>query len=188
MTFDLDLYLQGLSTLFWFWTQHDSIVWVIMRWRGGGGGGGGSSERRRSSCSSYSWLELPGETLITHWQQVEVLRGDEWQYRMIEATVESNINVTAKLWSNSVWCCKVHDSMILLTTKGTPAQRQFSYFIYPYEVIPCVIQVFYTSWNIVFYILCLFVWKHKTISYWGVFILIVFYISWGSFISTIVFL
>ena len=49
MTFDLDLYLQGHSTLFWFGTQHDSIVWVIMRRRGV------SSERRRSSCSSSSW-------------------------------------------------------------------------------------------------------------------------------------
>ena len=34
LTFDLDLYLQGHSTLFWFGTQHDSIVWVIMRRRG----------------------------------------------------------------------------------------------------------------------------------------------------------
>ena len=46
MTFDLDLYLQGHSTLFWLGIQHYSIVWVIMRWRGV------SSERRRSSCSS----------------------------------------------------------------------------------------------------------------------------------------
>ena len=34
MTFALDLYRQGHSTLFWFGTQHDSIVWVIMRRRG----------------------------------------------------------------------------------------------------------------------------------------------------------
>ena len=34
MTFDLDLYLQGHSTLFWLGIQHDSIVWVIMRRRG----------------------------------------------------------------------------------------------------------------------------------------------------------
>ena len=46
MTFDLDLYLQGLSTLFWLGIQHDSKVWVIMRRLGV------SSERRRSSCSS----------------------------------------------------------------------------------------------------------------------------------------
>ena len=45
MTFDLDLYLQGHMTLFWFGTQHDSIVWVIMRRRGV------SSECRRSSSS-----------------------------------------------------------------------------------------------------------------------------------------
>ena len=51
MTFDLDLYLQGLSTLFWLGIQHDSIVWVIMRrW-------GVSSERRRSS-SYYSGIIL----------------------------------------------------------------------------------------------------------------------------------
>ena len=49
MTFDLDLYLQGHSTLFWFGAQHDSIVWVIMRRRGV------SSERRRSSCSIFFW-------------------------------------------------------------------------------------------------------------------------------------
>ena len=47
ITFDLDLYFQGHSTLFWLGTQHDSIVWVIMRRRGV------SSERRHSSCSSY---------------------------------------------------------------------------------------------------------------------------------------
>ena len=47
MTFDLDLYLQGHSTLFWLGIQHGSIVWVIMRRRGV------SSERRRSSCSSF---------------------------------------------------------------------------------------------------------------------------------------
>ena len=34
MTFDLDLCLQGHSTLFWLGIQHDSIVWVIMRRRG----------------------------------------------------------------------------------------------------------------------------------------------------------
>ena len=34
MIFDLDLYLQGRSTLFWLGIQHDSIVWVIMRQRG----------------------------------------------------------------------------------------------------------------------------------------------------------
>ena len=44
MTFDLDLYLHGHSTLFWLGIQHDSIVWVIS-WV--------SSERRHSSCSSY---------------------------------------------------------------------------------------------------------------------------------------
>ena len=47
MTFDLDLYLQGHSTLFWLGIQHDSILWVIMKRRGV------SSERRRSSCSSF---------------------------------------------------------------------------------------------------------------------------------------
>ena len=47
MTFDLDLYLQGHSTLFWLGIRHDSIVWVIMRQRGV------SSEHRRSSCSSF---------------------------------------------------------------------------------------------------------------------------------------
>ena len=41
--FDLDLYLQGHSTLFWLGIQHDSIVWVIMRRRLV------SSERRRCS-------------------------------------------------------------------------------------------------------------------------------------------
>ena len=46
MTFDLDLYLQGHSTLFWLGIQHDSILWVIMKRRGV------SSERKRSSCSS----------------------------------------------------------------------------------------------------------------------------------------
>ena len=51
MTFVLDLYLQGYSMLFWLGIPHDSIVWVIMRWRGV------SSERRRSSCSSFfQWL------------------------------------------------------------------------------------------------------------------------------------
>ena len=53
MTFDLALYLQGHSTLFWLGTQHDSIVWVIMRQRGV------SSERSCSSCSScssWSWV------------------------------------------------------------------------------------------------------------------------------------
>ena len=35
VTFDLDLYLQSHSTLFWLGIQHDSIVWVIMRRRGG---------------------------------------------------------------------------------------------------------------------------------------------------------
>ena len=50
ITFDLDLYLQGHSTLFWLGIQHDSIVWVIMRWRGV------SSERRRFSCSSLGKL------------------------------------------------------------------------------------------------------------------------------------
>ena len=49
MTFDLDLYLQGHSTLFWLGIQHDSIVWVIMRRQGV------SSERRRSSCYSWIW-------------------------------------------------------------------------------------------------------------------------------------
>ena len=34
MTFDLDLHLQGHSTLLWLGIQHDSIVWVIMRRRG----------------------------------------------------------------------------------------------------------------------------------------------------------
>ena len=34
MTFDLDLYLQGHSALFWLGIQHDSIVWVITRRRG----------------------------------------------------------------------------------------------------------------------------------------------------------
>ena len=34
VTFDLDLYLQSHSTLFWLGIQHDSIVWVIMRRRG----------------------------------------------------------------------------------------------------------------------------------------------------------
>ena len=58
MTFDLDLYLQGHSTLFWFGTQHDSIVWVIMKRRGV------SSELRRSSCSSsvqvpYCQIQTP---------------------------------------------------------------------------------------------------------------------------------
>ena len=57
MTFDLDLYLQGHSTLFWLGIQHDSIVWVIMRRRGV------SSEHRRSSCSSlilmcYIWQSM----------------------------------------------------------------------------------------------------------------------------------
>ena len=47
VTFDLDLYLQSHSTLFWLGIQHDSIVWVIMRRRGV------SSERRRS-CYSFS--------------------------------------------------------------------------------------------------------------------------------------
>ena len=51
MTFDLDLYLQGHSTLFWLGIQHDTIVWVIMRRRGV------SSERRRSSLASA----------LTHW-------------------------------------------------------------------------------------------------------------------------
>ena len=32
MNFDLALYLQGHSTKFWLGIQHDSIVWVIMRW------------------------------------------------------------------------------------------------------------------------------------------------------------
>ena len=50
MTFDLDLYLQGHSTLFWLGIQHDSIVWVIMRRRGV------SSER--SSCSSFLWVQV----------------------------------------------------------------------------------------------------------------------------------
>ena len=50
VTFDLDLYLQSHSTLFWLGIQHDSIVWVIMRRRGV------SSERRRSSSSfSCNW-------------------------------------------------------------------------------------------------------------------------------------
>ena len=49
-TFDLDLYLQGDSTLFWLGIQHDSIVWVIMRRRRV------SSQRRRSSCSSSTWV------------------------------------------------------------------------------------------------------------------------------------
>ena len=49
-TFDLDLYLQSHSTLFWLGIQHDSIVWVIMGRRGV------SAERRRSSCSfSCNW-------------------------------------------------------------------------------------------------------------------------------------
>ena len=47
VTFDLDLYLQSHSTLFWLGIQHDSIVWVIMRRRGV------SSERRRSRSSFY---------------------------------------------------------------------------------------------------------------------------------------
>ena len=53
MTFDLDLYLQGHSTLFWLGIQHDSILWVIMKRRGV------SSERKRSSCSSfiYAWTK-----------------------------------------------------------------------------------------------------------------------------------
>ena len=33
-TFDLELYLQSHSTLFWLGIQRDSIVWVIMRRRG----------------------------------------------------------------------------------------------------------------------------------------------------------
>ena len=65
MTFDLDLYLQGHSTLtsscplcnvfssrsiiFILGIQYGSIVWVIMRRRGV------STERRRSSCSSCYW-------------------------------------------------------------------------------------------------------------------------------------
>ena len=45
---------QGHSTLFWFGTQHDSIVWVIMRQRGV------SSERRRSSWVCFSiWQAEP---------------------------------------------------------------------------------------------------------------------------------
>ena len=47
MTFDLDLYLQGHSTLFWLGIQHDSIVWVIMRRRGYP-----QNEGVRTSCSS----------------------------------------------------------------------------------------------------------------------------------------
>ena len=47
MTFDLDLYLQGHSSLLWLGIQHDSIVWVIMRRQGV------SSESRCSSCSSF---------------------------------------------------------------------------------------------------------------------------------------
>ena len=40
--------------------QHDSIVWVIMRWRGV------SSERRRSSCSSFSLLKTFVYLLLYH--------------------------------------------------------------------------------------------------------------------------
>ena len=60
MTFDLDLYLQGHSTLFWFGTQHDSIVWVIKRLRGV------SSERRRSSCSSFCLLYIMFKKVSTN--------------------------------------------------------------------------------------------------------------------------
>ena len=56
MTFDLDLYLQGHSTLFWLGIQHDSILWVIMKRRGV------SSERKRSSWLSVYWNTLNRRT------------------------------------------------------------------------------------------------------------------------------
>ena len=64
MTFDLDLYLQGHSTLLWLGIQHDSIVWVIMRRQRV------SSESR---CSSSSFLGFLAAT-----KQL-----NEWYFRSV---------------------------------------------------------------------------------------------------------
>ena len=111
MTFDLDPYLQGHSTLFWLGIQHDSIVWVIMRRRGV------SSERRRSSCSSSLCLKNEIFSLNSAWKWLKwcwtCWEIKEWQQGVPKRPI---ILWRTYLWH--VWDCKTV-SFYIVWTKHT---------------------------------------------------------------------
>ena len=87
MTFDLDLYLQGHSALFWLGIQHDSIVWVIMRRQGV------SSERRRSSCSSCRCLRL---SICPSFPKLYLITDLSWDHQI--CTKHASLNTLGWYW------------------------------------------------------------------------------------------